>query len=60
MVNREKNILCDPVSRDEIFKTVQARYPRRFNFDNFPHKFQITHWVKKLKDTGTLKKSTKK
>ena len=60
MVNREKNILCDPLSGDEIFKTVQVSYLRRFNFDNFPHKFQITHWVKKLKDTGTLIKSSKK
>ena len=41
-------------------KTVQARYRRRFNFNNFPHKFQITRWVKKFKDTGTLIKSTKK
>ena len=41
-------------------KTVQARYHRRFNFNNFPHKFQITRWVKKFRDTGTLIKSTKK
>ena len=41
-------------------KTVQARYRRRFNFNNFPHKFQITRWVKRFKDTGTLIKSTKK
>ena len=41
-------------------KTVKARYHKRFNFNNFPHKFQITHWVKKFKDTGTLIKSTKK
>ena len=41
-------------------KTVQARYHRRFNFNNFSHKFQITHWVKKFKGTGTLIKSTKK
>ena len=41
-------------------KTVQVRYRRRFDFNNFPHKFQITRWVKKFKDTGTLIKSTKK
>ena len=42
-------------------KTVQAIYCKRFNFNNFPHKFQITHWIKKFnKDTGTLIKSTKK
>ena len=41
-------------------KTVQARYRRRFNFNNFPPKFQITCCVKKFKDTGTLIKSTKK
>ena len=41
-------------------KTVQVRYCRRFNFNNFPLKFQITCWVKKFKDTGTLIKFTKK
>ena len=41
-------------------KTVQVRYCRRFNFNNFPCKFHITRWVKKFKDTGTLIKSTKK
>ena len=41
-------------------KTVQARYLRRFNFNNFPHKFQITRLVKKFNDTATLIKSTKK
>ena len=41
-------------------KTVQARYRRRFNLNNFPHKFQITRLVKTFNDTGTLIKSTKK
>ena len=42
-------------------KTVQAIYRKRFNFNDFPHKFQITHWIKKFnKDIGTLIKSTKK
>ena len=42
-------------------KTVQAIYCKRFNFSNFPHKFQITHRIKKFnKDTETLIKSTKK
>ena len=41
-------------------KTVQVRYCRSFNFNNFSHKFQITHWVKTFKDTGTLITSTKK
>ena len=44
----------------QSLKTVQVRYRKRFNFNNFPHKFQITRWVKKFKDTGTLIKSTKK
>ena len=30
------------------------------NFSNFPCKFQITHWVKKFKETETLIKFTKK
>ena len=41
-------------------KTVQVRYRRRFNFNNFPHKFQISRLVKTFNDTGILIKSTKK
>ena len=41
-------------------KTVQERHHGSFNFHNFPHKFQITCWVKQFKGTGTLIKSTKK
>ena len=43
-----------------FLNTVQAIYHKRFNFNNFPHKFQITHWLNKFKETGTLIKSTKK
>ena len=59
MVNRGKNILCDPLSGDEIIEDY-TRYHRRFNFNNCPRKFQINCWIKKFKDTGTLTKSTKK
>ena len=41
-------------------KTVQAKFCRKFSFNNFPQKFQIIRWVKKFKDTGILVKSTKK
>ena len=53
MLSGRKSILCKAFS-------VQARYRKKFNFNNFPHKFEITRWVKKFKDTGTLIKSSKK
>ena len=56
----EKTFCVTLYLETKSLKTVQVRYHRRFNFNNFPHKFQITHWVKKFKDTGTLVKSTKK
>ena len=59
MVSRGKTFCVTLYLETKSLKTVQARY-HRFNFDNFPHKFQSTCWVKKFKDTGTLIKSTKK
>ena len=56
----EKTFCVTLYLETKSLKTVQARYRRRFDFNNFPHKFQITRWVKKFKDTGTLIKSTKK
>ena len=49
----EKKTFCVTLYLEtKSLKTVQARYRRRFNFNNFPHKFQINRWVKKFKDTG--------
>ena len=56
----EKTFCVTLYLETKSLKTVQARHRRRFIFNNFPHKFQITRWVKKFKDTGTLIKSTKK
>ena len=57
----EKKTFCVTLYLEKkSLKTVQARYRRRFDFNNFPHKFQITRWVKKFKDTATLINSTKK
>lgn len=42
------------------FKSVQAKFRREFNFNNYPHKFQITRWVNKFKATGSLNKLSKK
>ena len=57
----EKKTFCVTLYLDtKSLITVQAKYHRRFNFNNFPHKFQINRWVKKFKDTETLEKSTKK
>ena len=56
----EKSFCVTLYLETKSLKTVQARHRRKFIFNNFPHKFQITRWVKKFKDTGTLMKSTKK
>ena len=56
----EKSFCVTLYLETKSLKTVQARHRRKFIFNNFPHKFQITRWVKKFKDTGTLIKSTKK
>ena len=60
MVNREKSIFLTIYLETKPLKTVQVRYRRRFNFNNFPHKFQISRLVKTFNDTGILIKSTKK
>ena len=56
----EKTFCVTLYLETKSLKTILARYRKTFNFNDFPHKFQITHWVKKFKDTGTLIKSTKK
>ena len=60
MANGRKTICVTLYLETKSLKTVQAKYCKRFDFSNFPHKFQITCCVKKFKDTGTLIKSTKK
>ena len=50
----EEKTFCVTVYLDtKSLNTVQARYCKRFNFNNFPYKFQITGWIKKFKDTRT-------
>ena len=57
----EEKIFCVTLYLEtKSLKTVLARYRKRFNFNDFPHKFQIACFVKKFKDTGTLTKSSKK
>ena len=60
MANGRKTICVTLYLETKSLKTVLAKYCKRFDFSNFPHKFQITCCVKKFKDTGTLIKSTKK
>ena len=60
MVNRRGIILCYPLSGDKITEDCPGKIPQKVNFNNFPHKFQITRWVKEFKDTETLIMSIKK
>ena len=42
------------------FKTVQVKFLRKFNFNNYPQKSQIYHWVHKFKATGPANNFSKK
>ena len=47
-------------SETKSFKTVQAKFRSKFNFDNYPQKSQIYPWIHNFQDTGTLKSLNKK
>ena len=42
------------------FKSVQAKYRQKFDFNEIPQKCQIYRWVKKSEAKGTVNKLSKK
>ena len=48
---REKKIFYKTNLATTIFKTVPTKFPREFNFNNYPLKSQIYRWVHKSQAT---------
>ena len=46
MDNQTKNFLREHIFGDKIFKSVQAKYRRKFDFNKIRQKSQIYRWVK--------------
>jgi len=42
------------------YKTVQTRFRRNFNFNNYPGKSQIFLWYRNFQSYGTVNKRSKK
>ena len=42
------------------FKTVQAEFHRKFNFNNYPQNYFFNHWAHKLQATGSVNNLNKK
>ena len=58
---REEKIFCPTTYlKTKSFKTVQAIFPRKFNFNNYPQKSQIYRKVHKLQATGSVNNLNKK
>ena len=57
---REEKIFCVTYLETKSFKTVQANFHRKFNFNNYPQESQIYHWVHKFQATGSINNLNKK
>ena len=44
----------------QSFKTVQAKFQKEFNFNNYPPKSQIYRWVHKFQAIGSVNDFNKK
>ena len=58
---KEEKIFCVTIYlATKSFKTVQAKFRRKFNFNNYPQKSQIYRWAHKFQATGSLNNLNKK
>ena len=58
---KEEKIFCVTTDLEtKSFKTVQAKYRRKFNFNNYPQKSQIYRWTHKFQATGSVHNLNKK
>ena len=58
---REKKISCvTTYLKTKSLKTVQAKFHRKFNFNNYPQKSQIYHWIHKFQATVSVNNLKKK
>ena len=57
---REETIFCITTYLEtKSFKIVRAKFCRKSNFNNYPQKSQIYHWVHKFKPTGSVNNNKK-
>ena len=57
----EENIFCITTYLEtKSFRTVQAKFRRKFNYNNYPQKSQIYHLVHKFQATGLVNNLNKK
>lgn len=58
---KEERIFCvTSYLERKSFKTVQAKYHRKFNFNNYPQKSQICRWAHKFQATVSVDNLDKK
>ena len=58
---KDEKIFCFTTYLEtKSFKTVQAKFCRKFNFNNYPRKSQIYHWVHEFQATGSINNLNKK
>ena len=55
-LRQERKIFCVTTYLEtKSYKTVQAKFRRKFKFNNYPQKSQIYHWIHKFHATGSIK-----
>ena len=59
-MDKRRKIFCITYLNIKSFKTVQAKFSRKFNFNNYPQKSKIYRWVHKFQATGSLNNPNKK
>ena len=58
---KEEKIFCvTTYLQTKSFKTVQAKFRQKFNFNNYPQKSQIYRWAHKFQATGSVNNLNKK
>ena len=58
---KEEKIFCVTTYLEtKSFKTVEAKYRRKFNLNNYPQKSQIYRWTHKFQATGSVNNLNKK
>ena len=57
---REGKIFCITDLETKSFKTVQAKFCRKFIFNNYPQKSHIYCWIHKFQATGSVNSLNKK
>ena len=58
---REEKVFCiSTYLETKSFKSMKAKFCRKFNFNNYPQKSQIYCWAPKFQTTGSVNNLNKK